>query len=251
MQLDAVVYSRSKAPVSRRRIAKYDRVAVRAACDLPLDDHTSDLAVAVQELEAYIRSIPEISVHIDPSSHAFILDELLIDGLELCFPKTGRPVKQFYLTRHTLTLIGRKANQLHIRVSILRQIKSGVRKFVVQFWASCIFRGRRRPRWHLVFGPLTKYVCRRQHHLALQLKDLNIETKKCKTIDFQVLCDSQARGLEEASLEGNSSRLFQLLRKLRPYVPRRGVRLFDAAGQPAGSDRSERLVVREAFSSAS
>ena len=30
------------------------------------------------------------------------LDELVVEGLELFFPRTGRPVQQFYLTRSTL-----------------------------------------------------------------------------------------------------------------------------------------------------
>lgn len=53
--------------------------------------------------------------------------------------------------------------------------------------------------------------------------------------------------MEEASLEGNSARLYQLLRKLKPFVPRRDIRLLDSTGQPAGNDWDERMVVKDAF----
>ena len=62
---------------------------------------------------------------------------------------------------------------------------------------------------------------------------LSIKVKEAKRQDYERLCISQARELEEAALEGCSSRLFALLRRLKKFVPRRHLRLRDADGFPA------------------
>ena len=130
---------------------------------------------------------------------------------------------------------------------VVWKIKTGLNRYIVQFWASLVHRGRRAPRWHFIFGPLYKSWCQRQHFLSIELAAVSIEIRRLKSHDFEALCRSQARDLEEAALEGNCSRLYQLLRKLRPFVPRRDIRFLDESGQPSDSDKCERQVVRNEF----
>ena len=117
MAVDITVHSSLRAPVARRRIADYDRTLVRAACDIDLNDpnHDSTMAESVRLFEEYIKHMPTIFFEVDPTSHNYIVDEYIIEGLTRFFPKTRKPPKQCYLSLEALWFIGQKANLLHIR----------------------------------------------------------------------------------------------------------------------------------------
>ena len=106
---------------------------------------------------------------------------------------------------------------------------------------------RKLPFWSPIRGPQHKNTCLSQVHLTRKCRNLTVQVKNSSSDDFTMRCVSQARDLEEAALEGCSSRLFSLLRLLKPYVPSRRLRLRDVDGFPASSNFRERHIVRERF----
>ena len=140
----------------------------------------------------YIDAMPPINFDVDPSSHSHMIDVYIMQGLEYYFPPQQRATKQFYITLATMQLIRRKTYLVHIRGCVCRKIKLAVSIYVVRFWASVAVRGRRRPQWCSVRGPVAKSLCLSQEILALDIRRLQFEVKKQKTIDFETLCLAHA-----------------------------------------------------------
>ena len=90
-------------------------------------------------------------------------------------------------------------------------------------------------------------MCLKQRAIFVELKVVSSEVLRLKAADYEKLCIGQARSLEEASLEGCSRKLYEMLRQLKPYVARRGMRLSNESKLPAGLDHKERIVVRKHF----
>lgn len=231
-------------PVTRRRAAIYDRKAVRAAATAAPDDGC--YKQEKEDVERYLENMPSIPADVGPSSHTFLLDEYRLHGLEQFFPPPRQIAKQSYIMNAIFLVVCEKNTLQHIMHVVGLKLKVSTLWFVVRFWAHVIL-NKQRPRWCFVRGPQSKAMCYKQYHLSVQVWSLVAKIKIFKADDFEALCMSQARNMEEAALEGCSRILFELLRKLRKFVPRREFRIHDSAGVPCGSDLEEREVVLAHF----
>jgi len=248
MPVSAVVsvLSQARPPVSRRRVAVYDRKAVKAACE---DKADSEYAEQVARLEQHLRSLPPIPFFIDPSTHVFILDCHFLEGLQSIFPLVRARVKQGYISAATFALILEKGKLLHSLSAYGNRLKSSPIRFVVRFWAAVSIKSRRvkEPWWCRTRGFKPKWFCMQQHWTLKSVIRISIQVKEAKRQDFEKLCISQARSLEEAALENCTSKLFGLIKVLKPFQPRRDTRISGADEVPARSDAEERLIVRGEF----
>ena len=73
IEVQVRVFSALRAPFARRRVAEYDRAAVRAACDLDPDAPACALSIARDGFAECLQKLPFVSCEIDPTSHSFII----------------------------------------------------------------------------------------------------------------------------------------------------------------------------------
>eukprot|EP00972_Heterocapsa_arctica_P107978 15904074-Heterocapsa_arctica.AAC.1 len=59
-------------------------------------------------LEEHLENMPCVSLEVDPSSHAFIVDSHIGHGLEMCFPKPLFRKRQECIPDGTFALIARQ-----------------------------------------------------------------------------------------------------------------------------------------------
>lgn len=99
-----------------------------------------------------------------------------------------------------------------------------------------------------VRGSPHKSSCFKQVRLTRLCRALAKLVREAVAADFVALCIDQARSLQEAALEGCTKRMFEFLRQIKPWAPKRQLRLIDTGGLPAAPDYCERCIVRRSFS---
>ena len=72
------------------------------------------------------------------------------------------------------------------------------------------------------------------------VKEISIRVKDFKRRGYDKLCIAQARSLEEAALENCTSKLYGLMKGLKPFQPYRDTRIRGSDEVPARSDAEER-----------
>lgn len=241
MPVSAVVSLSSPArpPISRRRTAKYDRKAVKAACD----DTDGVYRDRVERLRLHLLSLPPVPFTIDPSTHIYI------QGLQAIFPLCRTSVKQGYIAEDTFILILVKGRLQHSLTALGMRLKSSPLRFVVRVLGFAVCRSGqfRRPWWCKTRGFKPKFFCMQQFHTLKAVLDISIRVKDLKRRDYDKLCTAQAKSLEETALENCTSKLYGLMKGLQPFQPYRDTRIMDKDEVPARSDTEERLIVRSHF----